>query len=131
MNYQDSTGRSSEVMFGIITFFIALIFFALVLMIMTNASLSLASVGGSVVLAAIGGWFAQLSYRLVLHKPRTTGGLLSPFALKFWCVFFGVTSCGSLVFALITAKFDAAVGAAVMLPACWYGWKLADHRQRN
>lgn len=59
MDYQDPTGRSSELMFGIITFLIALVLFALVLMIMTNASLSLASVGGAVVLAAIGGWFAQ------------------------------------------------------------------------
>ena len=131
MNYQDSTGRCGEVMLRLVVLFISLVFFALVAMIVTNASLSLAAVGGTILLAVIGGWFGQLAYRLVLNKPRPSGGLLSPLALKCWCAFFGLTSSATVVFTLIAAEFGAAVGAAMMLPACWYGWKLADKRQQR
>ncbi len=131
MHYQDSTGRCGEVMLGLVVLFISLVFFALVVMIVTKASLSLAAVGGAILLAAIGGWFAQLAYRLVLNKPRPSGGLLSPLALKFWCALFGVTSCANVVIFLIAAEFGTAVGAAMMLPVCWYGWKLANKRQQR
>ncbi|WP_100658831.1 hypothetical protein [Alteromonas flava] len=131
MDYQESTGRFSEVLLGIVTFLISLVFFGLIFLVASNASLSFASIGGSIVLALTGFWFAQLAYRLIFRKHRKTGGLISPFAIKFWCAIFGIFSIFFLIFAVFETDINAMVSAAVMLPACWYGWKLADKRQQR
>lgn len=131
MDYQGSTGRFSEVIFGIITFLISLIFFGIIFLVATNASLSLGSIGGSIALGLTGFWFAQIAYRLTFRKHRKTGGLISPLAIKFWCVVFGIFSLVFMIFGFFEADINAVFSAAVMLPACWYGWKLAEKRQRR
>ncbi|MBO1254822.1 hypothetical protein J3L16_03855 [Alteromonas sp. 5E99-2] len=132
MDYQESTGRFSEVLIGIVTALISLVFFGLIYLIVINATLSVVSVVGFFVLALIGYWFAQISYRLLLQKQRNNGGLISPIALKFWCVVFAISSVGFLIFAAFEKDINAMFSAAVILPACWFGWKLANKRkQRN
>jgi amino acid permease len=129
--YQESAGRFTEVLVGFVTSFISLIFMLLIALIVKEASLSIASVLGSFFLALLAYWFGQLSFRLIFNKPKPHGGLLSPIAIKVGCVVFGICSVLFLIFGIIEGELNAVLSAAVMLPACWYGWQLACKRQKR
>lgn len=129
--YQESAGRFTEILVGFVTSSISLIFVLLIALIVREASLSLASVLGSFFLALLAYWFGQLSLRLIFNKPKRHGGLLSPIAIKVSCVVFGICSVLFLMFGITEGEFNAVVSAAVMLPACWYGWQLANKRQKR
>ena len=131
MDYQANTGRLSEVLIGIVTTFISLIFFGLVFILFDNGKTSFAAAVGVLALSFLGLWFALLSYRLLFHKPKKYGGLISPLALKFWCVVFGLSSTVFLLFGILELNIKAVFSSIIMLPACWYGWQLANKRQRR
>jgi hypothetical protein len=99
--YQESAGRFTEVLVGFITGFISLIFLLLIGLIVKEASFSLASVLGSFFLALCAYWFGQLSFRLILNKPKPHGGLLSPIAIKVGCVVLGICSILFLFFGIM------------------------------
>ena len=129
--YQDSAGRITEILVGIITTFICVVFVLLVIFILKEAPLSFPSVFGTLLLSVMVYWFGMLSYRLLLNKTRKKGGLLSPLALKVFCLIFGICSIAATIFALISGEFNAAISSAIMVPACFVGWKLAKKRQKG
>ncbi len=127
-SYEEPAGRWLEVLIGLLVAFISLVFLGLVFLVISEASLSIASVIGSFILALCSYWFGQLSYRLVLNKKNKNGGLFSNWGLKFWCVFFGVGSVIVIIFCLISNSISMALGSLGMLIACTYGWKVANKR---
>lgn len=131
MDYQANTGRFSEIIVGIVTTSISLIFFGLVLIIFVKGEASFAAAIGILASSSLGIWFALLSYRLLFHKPKKYGGLISPLALKFWCVVFGLFSSVFLLFGILELNTKAVFSSIIMLPACFYGWQLANKRQRR
>lgn len=131
MDYQANTGRLSEVLVGIVTTFISLIFFGLVFFLFDNGEASFAAAVGVLALSFLGLWFALLSYRLLFHKPKKHGGLISPLALKFWCVVFGLFSLAFLLLGILELNTKVVFSSIIMIPACWYGWQLANKRERH
>jgi hypothetical protein len=130
-NEDKTTGRATEVFVGILTGFAALVLFLLLLMLVTNVELSVASVVGATALALLFYWFAQLSYRLILNKPKRTGGLLSPFAIKFWCSSFGLVAVVSCVFAIANWDVNLFFSSLMGIGACVAGWRVAVKRSSN
>ena len=131
LDYHGSTTRFGEITIGLVTSAIALIFFLLVYMVFDNASLSFGSMVGTLVLSILGYWFATLSYRLLLNKPRSTGGLISPIAIKIWCLLFAIGAVAFFVISLFEESLEGIISAVTPLPACWFGWKLANKRQHQ
>lgn len=131
MDYEESAGRITEVLVGLVTGFVSLAFILLIVIIFKEASLSIASVLGSLFLLSLAYWFGQLSYRLIFNKPKRHGGLLSPIALKVGCFVFGVCSILFLIFGVVEREFNAVLNSVIMFSACWYGWQIATKRQRR
>ncbi|MGI2108887.1 hypothetical protein ACRN9C_05720 [Shewanella frigidimarina] len=129
--YEQSSGRGLEIFIGLIVLLIALIFAALIGLIVSNASFGYSSVLGSLALALCSYWFVKLSYRLVFNKPRSGGGLFSPNVLKTGCVLLGVSSILLGLFSISQNDIGSLLGALGMLIACLYGWKIANKRKDN
>ncbi len=128
--FEEPPGRGFEIIIGLLVAFVALVFWGLLWLLITSASLSVGSVVGGLVLALTAGWFSQLAYRLILHKQRTDSGLFSPWALKFWVLFLGASSVALLVIGLSTSEYRMAMGAGGMLVACVAGWQIAQRASR-
>ena len=126
--YEESAGRPLEVIVGIITFVIALVFLLLLVMLVTEASLGWPLLIGSVLLSLACYWFGLLSVRLILNKRNSQGGLLSVGGIKFWCVVLGCSSFGMLFIGISRNEVGTMLGALGMLIACYYGWGMASKR---
>jgi hypothetical protein len=126
--YEEPVGRWLEVLVGLLVAFISLVFLGLVFLLISEASLSIATVIGGFILALCSYWFGQLSFRLVLNRKNSDGGLFSNGGLKFWCIFFGINSVIVIVFCLISNSILMVLGSLGMLVACIYGWKVANNR---
>ena len=129
--YEQSSGRGMEIVVGLILVFVAIIFAALIGLIISNATFGYSPVLGSLVLALCSFGFGKLGYRLVLNKPRKGGGLLIVNALKFGCIFFGVSSIIMGLFAISQQDVASALSAVTMLAACLYGWQIAKKRSNK
>ena len=129
--YEESAGRPLEIIVGIITLFIALIFFLLLVMLVSEASIGWSLLLGSAFLSLFCYWFVQLSFRLILNKRNSQGGLLSIGGIKFWCVILGVSSCGMFLMGIFLNQLSTIVSAAGMSIACYYGWAVASKRQTS
>lgn len=126
--YEDPAGRGLEVLIGLVVAFISLVFLALILLVISEAPLTMGAVIGGFILALCSLWFGQLAYRLLFNKKNKNGGLFSNLSLKFWCVFFGISSAILTVFGLISGSISTALGGVGMIIACTYGWKVANKR---
>jgi len=129
--YEQSSGRGMETVVGIVLFFIALVFAVLIYLIVSNATLGYASILGSITLGLCTFGFGKLGYRLVFNKPRKGGGLLSANALKFGCIFFGVSSIIMGLFSISQQDIASALSGVCMLVACLYGWQIAKNRSNK
>jgi membrane associated rhomboid family serine protease len=127
--YEQSSGRGMEIVVGLISVFVAIIFAALIWLVISNATIGYSPILGSLVLALCSFWFGKLGYRLVLNKPRKGGGLLSDNGLKLGCMFFGVSSILWGVFSISQQNLGSFLSAIGMLVACLYGWQIAKRRQ--
>ena len=89
--YEQSSGRGMEIVVGLISVFVAIIFAALIGLIISNATFGYSPVLGSLVLALCSFWFGKLGYRLVLNEPRKAGDL------TFWvCLPLHETRCSQV-----------------------------------
>ncbi len=126
--YQESAGRSLEIIVGIGVSFITLILIALMSILITNASIQLASLVGGLLLALAIYWFGQISVRLLFNLPRKNGGLFSIGGLKFWCIFLSVSSVFTIILGAYMGYFGAVLGGIGLIVGCYYGWQLACKR---
>ena len=129
--YEESAGRPLEIIVGIITLFVALISFLLLVMLVSEASIGWSLLLGSVFLSLFCYWLVQLSYRLILNKRNSGGGLLSIGGIKFWCVILGGSSCGMFLMGIYLNQLSTIVSAAGMSIACYNGWAVASKRQTS
>ena len=120
-----------EIIVGIITLFIAFVFFLLLVMLASEASVGWPLFLGGILLSLLCYWFGQLSFRLILNKRNSQGGLLSIGGIKFWCVVLGLSSCGMVFMGIYSNQLGTIIGAVGMLIACYYGWGIASKRQTN
>ena len=127
--YQESAGRGLEVIVGMVVMVIAIIFVILLFILATNASISLASLIGGLVLALIAYWFGQISVRLLFNLPRKNGGLFSIGGLKFWCVFLGLSSILTTILGVYIGQYFLSLASIVFVIACFSGWQLASKRK--
>ena len=126
--YQESPGRFLEIVFGLVTALISLIFFGLFLMLILNAGLKYVTViGGSLLLLAVY-WFALISIRLVLNKPNRYGGLFSVGGLKFLSAFIGLSSLIVAPLAMYMGHWGALIGCVCLSVGCYQGWQMAGRR---
>lgn len=126
--YEQPLGRGLEIVVGIILLFIALVFTALICLIVSNFPWSYTVVLGTVILGFCSFWFGKLGYRLVFNKPRNGGGLLSNNGLKFGCIFFGVSSIILCMLSITQQDLVTALCGLSMLVACLFGWQVAKKR---
>lgn len=129
MDFETKPGRLFEVLIGAVTLFIAssLSLITIVMLLQGKFSVSGFVVITSLVLMAY--WFSTISYRLILHKARDNGALFSVFALKFWSVFFGVSSIILLMLGFSEGHLGLVTSAVIMLTGCLFGWQIALKRQ--
>ena len=126
--YQESPGRFLEIVFGLVTALISLIFFGLFLMLILNAGLKYVTfIGGSLLLLAVY-WFALISIRLVLNKPNRYGGLFSVGGLKFLSAFIGLSSLIVAPLAMYMGHWGALIGCVCLSVGCYQGWQMARCR---
>lgn len=129
--YEDRPGRLLEVLVGLLSGFIGLAFLLSVVYIVLNAPKEIGVIFSIIILISIGAWFSKLSYRLVLNKPKSSGGLMSTRALKFWCIVFILSSMGMIILGLTEKEIGVVVSGTVMIIACFAGLKLANKRAKN
>ena len=129
--YQQSPGRFLEVIVGLITLAISLIFFGLLTILVKNSSFSYSALLGGAALVLCTYWFGAISIRLLLNRPQKNGGLFSIGGLKFWCIFLGVTSVATVLLATYLGHFGAAIGSIGLSIACYKGWKMALARENT
>lgn len=124
-------GRALEIIVGLITALISLVLVALLAIWFTKAQLSGAAVVGCAILGVLLYWFGQLSYRLLFNKAKSSGGLLSPATIKFWCGLLGIGALCGCVFAIISGEFNVLLICVLNLGSCIVGWQVASKRQRR
>lgn len=123
--YEQPPGRFLEVIVGLITSFISLVFCGLFLMLAFNAGLKyITFIGGSVLLLTIY-WFGLISVRLISNIPNKNGGLFSIGGLKFLCIFLGVSMAAVSPLALYMGHWSALIGCTCMSFGCFKGWQMA------
>ena len=127
--FNDPASRISEILLGLITSFIGLVFFGLFLMLILNAGLKLVTViVGAILLLAIY-WFGLISIRLIFNIPNKNGGLFSIGGMKFLCVFLGITSLMALPIAVYLQIWVAALGSMLLIVGCYKGWQNATNKK--
>ncbi|KAF7788129.1 hypothetical protein PRUB_a2709 [Pseudoalteromonas rubra] len=72
--YEQPSGRGMEICVGLVLLFIALVFTALIGVVLANSAFGFIAVLGSLALALCSWWFGKLGCRLVFNKPRKGGG---------------------------------------------------------
>lgn len=126
--YQEPAGRFFEVVVGLVTTFIALVFGGLFLMLVLNAGIKYVTfIGGAFLLLATY-WFGLISVRLVLNKPNKHGGLFSIGGLKFLSAFIGLSALVVSPLALYMGHWGALVGCICLSVGCYQGWQMAGRR---
>lgn len=126
--YQESPGRFLEIMVGLVTAFISLVFSGLFLMLVLNAGLKYVTfIGGALLLLAVY-WFGLISVRLVLNKPNRHGGLFSIGGLKFLSGFVGLSSLIVAPLAMYMGHWGALIGCVCLSVGCYQGWQMAGRR---
>lgn len=126
--YQESPGRFLELIVGLFTTFIALVFGALFFMLASNAGLKYVTfIGGAFLLLATY-WFGLISVRLILNIPNKHGGLFSIGGLKFLSAFVGLSTLAVSPLALYMGHWGALAGCVCLSIACYRGWQMAGQR---
>lgn len=126
--YQEPPGRFLEVIVGVVTTLIAVVFGGLFLILVLNAGLRYVTfIGGAILLLATY-WFGLISFRLILNRPNKHGGLFSIGGLRFLSVFVGLSALAVFPFALYKGHWAAVVGCICLSIGCYRGWQLASHR---
>jgi len=126
-----NAGRALEIIVGLLTALISLVLVALLAIWFTKAQLSAAAVVGCAILGVLLYWFGQLSYRLLFNKAKSSGGLLSPATIKFWCGLLGIGALCGCVVAIISGEFNVLIICLLNLGSCIVGWQVASKRQRR
>lgn len=126
-----NAGRALEIIVGLLTALISLVLVALLAIWFTKAQLSGVAVVGCAILGVLLYWFGQLSYRLLFNKAKSSGGLLSPATIKFWCGLLGIGALCGCVFAIISGEFNVLLICVLNLGSCIVGWQVASKRQRR
>jgi len=126
--YQEPGGRFLEVIVGLVTAFITLVFGGLFLMLVQNGGLKYATfIGGALLLLATY-WFGLISFRLVLNRPNKHGSLFSVGGLRFLSAFIGLSALVVLPLALYMGAWSAVVGCIGLSTGCYQGWKMSGRR---
>ncbi|WP_019603067.1 hypothetical protein [Teredinibacter turnerae] len=126
--YQEPSDRFLEVVVGLITILITLVFAGLFFMLVINAGPKYVTfIGGAVLLLAMY-WFGLISVRLVLNKPNAHGGLFSIGGLKFLSMFVGVSALVVSPLTIYMGHWAALVGCICLSIGCYQGWHLASRR---
>ncbi|WP_370977848.1 hypothetical protein [Agaribacterium sp. ZY112] len=126
--YQEPPGRFLEVIVGLVTTFIALIFGGLFLLLVLNGGLKYVTfIGGAFLLLATY-WFLVVSVRLVLNKPNKHGGLFSIGGLRFLSAFVGISALIVAPLALYMGHWGALIGTICLSVGCYQGWQMAGRR---
>jgi uncharacterized membrane protein YeaQ/YmgE (transglycosylase-associated protein family) len=126
--YQEPPGRFLEIIVGLVTAFISLIFFGLFLMLVSNAGLKYVIFIGSALLLLAVYWFGLISVRLVLNKPNKHGGLFSIGGLKFLSAFVGFSALTVAPLAMYMGHWGALIGCVCLSAGCYQGWQMAGRR---
>ena len=126
--YQNPPGRFFEVLVGLVTTFIALVFGGLFLMLALNAGLKYVTLIGGAFLLLATYWFGLISFRLVLNKPNKKGGLFSVGGLRFLSAFIGLSALAVSPLALYMGHWGAVIGGICLSIGCYQGWQMAGRR---
>ena len=126
--FEQPPGRFLEVIVGIITSLISLVFGLLLFILAQNSGFSYASLIGALLLLFAVYWFGLISYRLLLKRPNRNGGLFSVGGLKFLSVFVGLSTLAAVPLAVYMGHWGAVIGCLCMTVACAKGWKMAGRR---
>lgn len=126
--YEQPSGRFLELVVGLTTSFVALIFIVLFVMLVRGAGLQYISVFGGCLLLLAAYWFGLISFRLLFNVPNKQGGLLSVGGLKFLCLFLGVSSIAVVPLSMYMGHWLAALGSVGLVVGCYKGWQMAGNR---
>ena len=129
--YEESGGRLLEWLIGLAAIAVGLVFVGLIWILVSEASLSVASVLGGALLAFIGYWFLALAWRLFSGKKNEHGGLLSNSTIKVFSVILGIAGMGMFILGVLEKDYGLAVSGLLGIPAWWAGWKLASKRKQG
>ncbi|NVK55284.1 MAG: hypothetical protein HWE26_06690 [Alteromonadaceae bacterium] len=129
MDFETKPGRLFEVLIGSVTLIIACSLSLLAILMLLQGKFTIFGLAVIASLVLMACWFGTIAYRLILHKARDNGSLLSVFALKIWCVFFGVSSIILLMVGFSESHLGLVIIAVIMLTGCLFGWQLALKRQ--
>jgi hypothetical protein len=127
--YQEPPGRFLEVIVGVVTTFIALVFGGLFLMLVLNAGLKYVTFIGGALLLLLTYWFGLISFRLILSRPNKHGGLFSIGGLRFLSAFIGLSALAVSPLALYMGHWGAVVGCICLSIGCYQGWHMAGRRE--
>ncbi len=126
--YQQPPGRFLEIIVGIVTTSIALVFGGLFLMLVLNAGLKYVTfIGGALLLLATY-WFGVISFRLILNRPNKNGGLFSIAGLRFLSAFIGLSSLAVAPLAMYMGHWGALICCGCLSVGCYQGWLMAGRR---
>jgi hypothetical protein len=127
--YEQPAGRALEIVVGVITMVIALLFLLQFILLVMNAEIKYATFIGGVVLLLFTYWFGLVSYRLILNVPNGVRGLFSTGGLKFWCSFFGMSFFVLAFFALYMGHWYGVISCIGSSYGCYKGWCVASNRE--
>jgi hypothetical protein len=128
-HYQSRPGRFFEILVGLVTGFISLIFIGLFLLLILNAGLKYVTFIGGAILFLCAYWFVVITIRLLFNIPNKHGGLLSIGGLRFLCVFLGVSALPMGVLALYMGEWLVFGSCILFCVGCFKGWHLANVRR--
>ena len=115
--------RSFEVVCGVVLAVPATASLAGVTLILINASWTWGVVVATFGLLMLGFWLSRLSYRLLLGRGRSDGGLFGPLAILFFGVLFASGAVGSIAFGVALMEWQLVLfgvaGLRFLVVPCW------------
>lgn len=132
MNYfQEPNKRYIEVIVGLITSCISILFVSLLVLFLVRANFDGEALLFELILGALSLWFGLLSYRLLMNKPTKDGGLLSSSGLKIWSIMFGISSIIGAVVSAYNENVLMTLNCIFMVAGCLYGVRIANNRAKE
>jgi len=129
--FEQSAGRTTEIVVGLVTMLITLGFIALLCLLFLNIREVQPLLLGIALLGLPAFWFGRLSFRLLLNKANSQGGLLSATSLQFFSVLLGIASVVFIAVSIYTGEARAVIGSIGLGIGCYYGWFIGQKRRSS
>lgn len=129
--FEQSAGRTTEIVVGLITTLITLGFIVLLGLFFLNVREVKPFLIASLLLGLPAYWFGRLSFRLLCNKINAQGGLLSATSLQIFSIILGIASAILLIASIYSGELRTAVGSIGLGIGCYYGWFIGKKRRSS